>query len=187
MTRQRVNPLHQYHFRDIQSRRSHSSGGFLHFFAAYGRLLFYCTVTVTSTNHSSGAYTAPTLGYLPSPSAARIHQLCVLYAHKEESGKEFQIIHPGVFRPLHVRAFSGCSDQCIQSQTPLRRRVTTELPVRENFSLEDVVTMCCKCPLSSTRSPRAIADLRADMYCTILRVLGVSRLVNRLIALTQPY
>jgi hypothetical protein len=67
------------------------------------------------------------------------------------------------------------------------RRVTTKLPVRENFLLEAVVTMCCKCPLLSTRSPGAIADLRAAMYRTTLRVLGVSRLVNRLIALTQSF
>jgi hypothetical protein len=126
-------------------------GVFLHILRRFRRLRRLQS-TVTLHNHSSGAFMAPTLGYfsnpptpLPSPG---IHQPRVLYAHKEESGREFQITHPGVFRPSRVlHAFSGCSINVYSPNWPNSSawcRVITKLPVRENFLLEAVVTMCCK-------------------------------------------
>jgi hypothetical protein len=117
---------------------------FYTFFAAYGRL----RSTVTLHNHSSGASMAPTLGYLSTPYPLPPPPASISYAYKDVSRKEFKITHLGVFRPSRVHAFSGCSNQCIQSQNSSAwRRVTTKLPVRENFLLEAVVTVCCKCPL----------------------------------------
>ena len=93
--------------------------------------------------------------------------------------KNSKFTHPGLFRPSRVHAFSACSKSIYTvPNSSAWRRVTTKLLVRENFLLEAVVAMCSNCPLVYTRSPGAIADLRADMYSTTIRVLGVSRLAK---------
>ena len=110
-----LSPYHLYPLRyPIASPTTWAS--FCTFFAAYGRL----RPTVTLHNHSSGASMAPTLGYL-LPYPLPLPPASISYAYytltKKCLKKVFQITHPGVFRPSRLHAFTGCSNQYIQSQT----------------------------------------------------------------------
>jgi hypothetical protein len=160
---------------------------FYTFFAAYGQL----RSTVTLYNHSSGASIAPTLGYLSTPYPLPPPPASISYAYytkesQQKNSKSLTSEFSGPraytrFQPVPINVYSPkllCVASC-NHEAPCQREFLVR-SCRDNVLLVSSHDM-------STRSSGAIADLCVDMYRTTLRVLGVSRLVNRLIALTQPF
>ena len=168
---------------NIQSRLSHHQG-------ASPPILRRLRSTPAYHN-SGGASLAPTLGYLsplplPPPIPERATRTMRLQRTVKKRIRNISLL--GVLRDLsRTRVFRLFQSIYTDPYSSAWRPVTTKLPVRENFLLEAGVTMCSKClscPLDRPEQSRT-----SVLICTArtLRVLGVSRLDNGSIYLTQPF
>ena len=168
----------------ISNRVSPTTRAPLHpFFAAYGRLR-PTTILVALL------WRQPLVTFPPSPFHPPIPERATRTMRLQRTVKKRirNISLLGVLRDLsRTRVFRLFQSIYTDPYSSAWRPVTTKLPVRENFLLEAGVTMCSKClscPLDRPEQSRT-----SVLICTArtLRVLGVSRLDNGSIYLTQPF
>ncbi|KAF8490781.1 hypothetical protein F5888DRAFT_1088727 [Russula emetica] len=134
---------------------------------------------------------APTLGYLSTPCPLPPPSPSISYAYYTLTKKTLENISksltPEFSGPRPYTCFQAVPINVYSPKLLCVASCNHEAPCQREFLVRSCRDNVLQVPLLSTRSPGAIADLRAAMYRTTLRVLGVSRLVNRLIALTQPF